>query len=148
VSLLWRVAVALPDAGSAHLDEADHRAHSLHPEFKAMGMQEAPGTYPGCKHYDEEHDERIGDHIDAHMDRMRKGGVRIGDVDLTKPTYGMESHFDAGHARALYEGTRTEHPTKGMAHVMVHDGANYVIDGHHRVGVAMLKGQKTMKAVV
>lgn len=115
MSLLWRTA--------ANLLAETHEQHAMDPVLRDAGWKESPCGWAGCPHFDE-----------GFFDAMERGYDTRGQTVTKWPGEmqysGMETTIDP-HTVARYQ----DHPPhkKAVPKVVTYQGANHVLDGHHRL---------------
>lgn len=141
MSLLWIRAAwdYSPGDDPAHIMPAEQAGYS--------GYRE-PGTVPAVDRFMDEHGPLDNDVWERHGS--------FSPIDLTMPVYATQSHLSRKHLDKYGPGQVREHePVSGgfMRYlgedgpmVVTHQGAHYVLDGHHRVGAALERGEPKVNA--
>lgn len=139
MSLLWVQAAWdwSPDDRPEHIMPAEHVGYSGYKE---------PGSVPAVDHFMNTYGTLDNETWEHH------GGFRP--IDLTMPVYATQSHVSRKHLDKYGPGEVKEHsPVGGMDYlgehgpmVVTHQGAHYVLDGHHRVGAALERGDQKIHA--
>lgn len=136
MSLLWAQAATVED--ERYDGDEDHDDHALHPTFEAAGIKHSPCGFSRCPNQDFEH----SDAFDEAETRMFNGvRMPVKHLDLTKPVYGFEHTADMHTLRAY---TRDPGARKGLPVVFQHQGRQHIMNGHHGIAAAMLRGDSSI----
>lgn len=139
MSLLWKHATMISDdermaAGNAMPQESQDL-------YDKAGIKSDSPDYGENPDFDDAFDHVVGhadtgtEHEQPRCESCHSGPHRL---DLSKPLRGNEKHFDQEHLNGLVNGTRKSKDDAPV--VMEHKGENHIIDGHHRIIAAKLRG--------
>jgi len=122
---------------------------STHPEVRPVekagfaGWVSTPDlTEPGD--HPHHHNEPLMDHLLAHSGAELRGISQHGRISLQQPVYATQSHVtEQGLAKYSQNSDKSRSGEKPS--FVRHQGKLYVDDGHHRVGAALLRGDKSIE---
>lgn len=125
------------DDFDANLDE-EHHAHALHPSFEAAGIRHSPCGFSRCPEQDFEHSDAFDR---AEEISMRQGSrLPVKSLDLTGPVHGFETTADLHTLRQYRDNPGAR---RGLPVVFQHRGKQHIMNGHHGIAAAMLRGDQS-----